>query len=35
MYSEFLVSEAEEDKNEEIPDKISRILGHPSHRSYK
>ena len=32
---EFLVSEAEEDKNEEIPDEISRILGHLSHRSCK
>ena len=32
---EFLVSEAKEDENEETPDKISRILGHLSHRSCK
>jgi len=32
---EFLTSEAEEDMNEEIPDKISRILGHLSRWSYK
>jgi len=32
---EFLVSEAEEDMNEEIPDEISHILGHLSRRSNK
>ena len=32
---EFLVSKAEEDMNEDIPDEISRILGHSSHRSCK
>jgi len=39
MYSlptlRFPVSEAEEEENEEIPDKISHILGHLSHQSYK
>jgi len=32
---EFLVSKAEEDENEETPDKISRILGHLSHWNCK
>jgi len=32
---EFLVSEAEEEANEEIPNKISRILRHLSRRSCK
>jgi len=32
---EFHVSEDEEDENEEIPDKISRLLEHLSCQSYK
>jgi len=32
---EFPLSEDEEEENEETPDKISRILGHLSHRSCK
>jgi len=32
---EFHVSKAEEEENEEIPNKISRLLGHLSHQSCK
>jgi len=31
----FLVSKDEEDENENIPDKISHVLGHLSRQSYK
>ena len=31
----FHVSKDEEEENEEIPDKISRVLGHLNRQSYK